>query len=83
MVEALPGVTVPPSRLKAGRSLARPARVASARGPSSRDTVTGSPLGWGTSTGTTSRAKAPASQAATALRWLSTAKASWSSRDTP
>ena len=49
-----------------GLSLARPSAVVSARGPSSRDTVTGSPLRCGTATGTTSASNLPASQAAAA-----------------
>ncbi len=83
MVEALPAVTVPPSRLNAGLSFASAAAVFSARGPSSCATFSGSPLRCGTSTGTISRANSPASRAATARRCDSAAKASCASRVIP
>ena len=67
-----PAVTVPPSR-NAGRSDASFSSVVSGRGCSSRST---SP------TGTSSSAKRPASCAAAQRRWLSSANASWSSRET-
>ena len=44
--------------------------------------MTGSPFGWGTSTVTISSSKRPASAAASARRCDSSAKASWSSRET-
>ncbi len=78
--DAFPAVIVP-SGLKAGRSRARPSAVVSARMPSSRSTTTGSPLRWGTWTGTTSSANRPASQASWARWWLRAAQASWSSRE--
>ena len=80
--EELPAVTVPPSR-KTGRSLASFSKLVSGRGPSSEWIVTGGPFGWGASTVTISSSKRPASVAATARRCDSSAKASWSSRDTP
>ena len=80
--EALPAVTVPPC-LKIGLSAARRSRLVSGRGPSSAWMVTGSPLGWGTSTVTISSSKRPASAAAMARRCDSSANASWSSRETP
>ena len=58
--EELPAVTVPPSR-NTGRSLASFSSVVSGRGPSSACTVTGSPFGCGTGTGTISSSKRPAS----------------------
>ena len=82
MPELLPAVTDPSPR-KAGRRRASASRVVSARGCSSRVTTMGSPLGWGTRTGTIWPSKRPPSAAATARRWLSRAKASCSSRVTP
>ena len=78
---ALPAVTVPFGI--STRSLARLSGVTSARKPSSRANVTGSPLRCGTCTGTISSAKRPASQAAAARWWLRSAKASASSRVMP
>ena len=68
---ALPAVTVPLGM--STRSLPMLSVVASARKPSSRVNSTGSPLRWGTLTGTISSAKRPASQAAAARWWLRTA----------
>ena len=79
--EELPAVTLPPSR-KIARSLPSRSMLESARGPSSACTGTGSPLGWGASTVTSSSSKKPASAEATARRWDSSANASWSSRET-
>ena len=67
-VEALPAVTVPPSR-KTGRSFAIFSSEASGRGPSSASTVTVS-RPFGASIGTISSANSPASAAATARWWL-------------
>ncbi len=77
----VPAVTVP-SLVKAGFILARPSRVTSARGCSSRQNSVGRPY-RASGTGTSSSSKAPAVRAAWARRWLSTAKASCSSRVTP
>ena len=73
--EELPAVTVPPSR---NTGLRRPSlsSVVSGRGPSSVCTVTGSPFGCGTGTGTISSSKRPASCAASARWWLSSANSS-------
>ncbi len=81
-VDALPAVTVPPSR-KAGRSFAIVSSEASARGPSSVSTVTVSRRPLGASIGTISSAKMPASWAAMARWWLRRPQASWSSRLIP
>ena len=81
MGDELPAVTLPPSR-KIARSLPRRSSEESARGPSSACTASGSPLGWGASTVTSSSSKKPASAAATARRCDSSANASWSSRET-
>ena len=82
-VDALPAVTVPPSR-NAGCSAASFSSVVSARGPSSASTVTVSPrLPLGASTGTSCSANRPSAWAATARWWLRSAKASWSARETP
>ena len=70
-VEALPAVTVPPSR-KTGRSFASFSSEASGRGPSSASTVAVS-RPRGASIGTISSAKRPPSAAATARRWLRSA----------
>ncbi len=72
--EAFPAVTVPPGVIV--RSLASTSAVESGRIPSSRPTISGSPLRWDTSIGTTSSSKWPASRAAVARRWLRAAKAS-------
>ena len=77
--EALPAVTVPPSR-KAGRSRASASAVESARGCSSRVTTTGSPFRCGTGIGTIWESNRPASMAAIARRCDSSAKASCRSR---
>ena len=73
--EALPAVTLPPSRNGAG-SLARRSIVVSGRGCSSVSTTTGSPLRRGTETGTISSASRPSRTASPARRWLRSAKAS-------
>ena len=77
--DALPAVTVPPSRNGAG-SDASFASVVSGRGCSSRSTMRGAPRGPGTSTGTISTARRPASSAAAARCCERSAKASWSAR---
>ena len=77
----LPAVTVP-SRAKAGRSRASDSSEESRRGTSSASTTV-LPLRPGTSTGTSSSAKRPASSAATAFAWLRSANASCSSRPMP
>src|SRR5689334_4087147 len=81
MPDALPAVTVP-SWAKAGLSLARSSVVTSGRMCSSVSTVT-VPLRPLTSTGVICSLKYPASVAAAARWWLSAARASWSSRETP
>ena len=79
--DALPAVTVP-SAWKAGRSRASDSSEASARGPSSDEIVSGSPLRWGTTTDVSSAANFPLPWAATA-RWCERrANSSWSSRET-
>ena len=80
MPELLPAVTVPPSGRKAGRSRASASSVVSARGCSSRSTTSGSPFRCGTAIGTIWSSNRPASMAATARCWLSSANASWRSR---
>ena len=79
---ALPAVMVP-SLSKAGRSLASDSAVVSGRTPSSVSTTSGSPLRWGTSTGTISSANLPSLMAAAARSWERALKASWRSRETP
>ena len=83
-VEALPAVTVPPSR-KTGFSFASFSSEVSARGPSSSLTVTGSSprRRGGASTGRSPRRSAPPRVAATARWWLCRAKRSCSSRLIP
>jgi len=61
---------------KAGRRRASDSRLVSRRGRSSVVTSTGSPFFCGMGTGMISSAKMPASMAAIARRWDSTAKAS-------
>ncbi len=80
--EELPAVTVP-SVLKAGRSAASFSASVSGRGCSSVSTTIAGPFRCGTSTGTISSSKRPSSMAAAARRWLSSAKASCSSRVIP
>ena len=82
MPEALPAVTVPPSRLNAGGSLARPSTLTSARTCSSRVKACVSFL-TRTSTGTIWSSKRPSSWAAAARRCDSTANWSWRSREMP
>ena len=77
----LPAVTVPSFMI--GPSLASDAGVESARIPSSRSKVSGSPRRCGTSTGTTSSANFPSAQAAAARDWLRAAYASAASRPMP
>src|SRR5215813_3032772 len=81
MPDALPGVTVP-SLAKDGLSLARSSMVTFGRMCSSVSTVTVPFLPF-TSTGVICSLKYPASVAAAARWWLSAARASWSSRETP
>ena len=81
MPELLPAVTVPPV-LNAGLSAASASAEVSGRGCSSRSTTVDAPLRPATVTGTSWPSNRPASMAATARRWLSSAKASWRSRDT-
>src|SRR5438876_526862 len=78
---AFPGVTEPPVS-KEGLSAASASRVVSARGHSSFSTTVG-PFFPGISTATVSALKRHAAIAATAFWWLSSAKRSWSARDTP
>ena len=78
--EALPAVTVP-SFLKAGRIFARSSRVDVGRMCSSVSMIT-EPLRLLISTGTICSLKRPSAMAAAARRWLCTASASWSSRET-
>ena len=91
MPGALPAVTVPSvasprspdaslGRANAGLSFASASMLVSRRGPSSASTTVSRPRASRTVTGTSSSAKRPASMAATARRWLSRAKASWSER---
>ena len=80
--EALPAVMVP-FLSKAGRSLPSDSAVVSGRTPSSVSTTSGSPLRWGTLTGTISSANFPSLMAAAARSWERAPKASWRSRDTP
>ena len=80
--EALPAVMVP-SLVKAGLSAASDSAVVPGRTPSSVSTRSGSPLRWGTCTGTISSASRPSLIAAAAFSWLAAAKASWRSRETP
>ncbi len=77
--ELLPAVTEPPAA-KAGLSAARASAVESGRGCSSRSTTVTAPLRPGTLTGTSWASNRPASIAATARRWLSSANASCRSR---
>jgi hypothetical protein len=74
-------VTVPGLR-NTGSSLASASRVVPGRRCSSRSTVTVRRLASKVSTGTTSSANTPASQAAAARRWDRRAKLSCSSRVT-
>src|SRR6185437_11709405 len=83
--DEFPAVTVPVGS-KAGLSAASFSSEVSARGPSSRSTVMSrqtSPSKRRVLTGRTSAAKSPRVQAATALPWLASAKASCCSRVTP
>ena len=66
---ALPAVTVPLGR-KAGFRRASFSIVVSGRGCSSVSTTMGSPLRWGTTTGTISSLNRPLSMAALAFIWL-------------
>ncbi len=86
---ALPAVTVPSSApprsspagsSKAGFRRASASAVVSRRGLSSTSTTVSRPFASRTVTGAISSAKRPPSWAATARRWLSRAKASWSER---
>ena len=66
MPEALPAVTVPPSR-KAGRSFASTSGVVPGRMNSSASKTSGGAFRRGTSTGVISRAKRPRSRASAAF----------------
>ena len=68
---------------KAGLSAPSDSAVVPGRTPSSVSTSSGSPLRWGTWTGTISSAKRPSLAAAAAFSWLAAAKASWRSREMP
>ena len=82
--EALPAVTEPDgSVVNAGRSLARASAVVDGRGCSSMSTRSGSPLRWGTETGTNSSANRPRSWAEAHRCWLCKANWSWASRLMP
>ncbi len=81
----MPAVTLPVGS-NAGLSAASFSSEVSARGPSSRSTVRSrqiSPSKTRVLTGSTSAAKSPRAQAATAFWWLASAKASCCSRLTP
>ena len=80
--EALPAVMVP-SLSKAGFRAPSVSAVVPGRTPSSTSTSSGSPLRWGTCTGTISSASRPSLAAAAAFSWLAAAKASWRSREIP
>ena len=82
MPEALAAVTVPPSRLKAGFSLAMPSAVTPARGPSSLLKITVSFFIL-TGTPTISSSNLPAFWAASVLFWLWAANSSCISRVMP
>ena len=82
MPDALPAVTVPASRLNAGRSLASPSTVVPARGPSSLSMIRG-PRRSGTSIGTISSSNRRSSTARAAFSWLAAANSSWASRVIP
>ena len=77
--DALPAVMVP-SFANAGRRPESESVVVSGRTPSSSSTITGSPLRWGTGTGTISSARRPSFIAAAARSWLRAASSSCSSR---
>ena len=80
--DALPAVTVPVGS-NAGLSDASFSSDVSARGPSSRSTVTSRQAPSSKTrvlTGITSAAMSPRAQAATAFWWLRSANASWSAR---
>ena len=81
--ELLPAVTEPPSVRNAGRSFASASRSCRRAGAHRATTTVVSPLRCGTSTGTIWSSKRPASMAAMARCWLSSANASWRSRLTP
>ncbi len=66
----------------AGLSPPSDSAVVPGRTPSSVSTTSGSPLRWGTSTGTISSAKRPSLMAAAAFSWLAAANVSWRSRET-
>jgi hypothetical protein len=76
--DELPAVTVPRT-WNAGFSFASASSDVSRRGPSSVSKVM---VWFGTTSGTISSLNRPASIAAIALRWLSSANASCSSRET-
>ena len=72
-----------PSLVKAGLSVPNDSAVVPGRTPSSVSTRSGSPLRWGTCTGTISSARRPSLAAAAAFSWLAAEKASWRSREMP
>ena len=72
-----------PSLSKAGFSAPSDSAVVPGRTPSSVSTSSGSPLRWGTCTGTISSARRPSLAAAAAFSWLAAAKASCRSREMP
>ena len=80
--EALPAVMVP-SLSNAGFRALSDSAVVPGRTPSSASKRSGSPLRWGTRTGTISSARRPSLAAAAAFSWLAAAKASWRSREMP
>ena len=77
--EALPAVTVPPSRRKLGRSFCSTSKVVPCLGYSSASTTV-SPLRPGTLTATISSLKRPAFWAASAFCCEAAANLSWSIR---
>ena len=83
MPEALPAVTVPPSRLKAGFSLASFSMVVPGLTYSSVSKTMGSPFFWGMTTGTISSLNLPSAMAAAARVWLRRASSSCISRVMP
>jgi hypothetical protein len=79
---ALPAVIVP-SLSKAGRRLPSESVVVPGRTPSSVSTRSGSPLRWGTATGTISASRRPSLMAAAARSCDFTATSSWAARLIP
>ena len=79
---ALPAVMLP-ALSNAGRSLPSDSTVVSARTPSSVSTRIGSPLRWGTGTGTISSANLPSLMAAAARSCDLAARSSCGARSSP